>query len=110
MNTLFFKYAVEIERTRSISKAAENLFMAQPNLSKAIKELELEVGFSIFKRNSKGVVPTEKGFEFLAHAKIILEEMTHIKHLTDEENPERQSFSISIPRASTRKSLKILIE
>jgi DNA-binding transcriptional LysR family regulator len=100
MNTLFFKYAVEIERTRSISKAAENLFMAQPNLSKVIKELELEVGFSIFKRNSKGVVPTEKGFEFLAHAKIILEEMTHIKHLTDEENPERQSFSISIPRAS----------
>jgi hypothetical protein len=57
MNTLFFKYAVEIERSRSITKAAENLFMAQPNLSKAIKELEVEVGFTIFKRNSKGVVP-----------------------------------------------------
>jgi DNA-binding transcriptional LysR family regulator len=100
MNTLFFKYAVEIERSRSITKAAENLFMAQPNLSKAIKELELEVGFTIFKRNSKGVVPTEKGFEFLTYAKKILEEMAHIKRLTDEENPERQSFSISIPRAS----------
>jgi DNA-binding transcriptional LysR family regulator len=100
MNTLFFKYAVEIERTRSITKAAENLFMAQPNLSKAIKELETEAGFMIFERNSKGVIPTEKGFEFLAHAKIILEEMSHIKHLTDKENPDRQSFSISIPRAS----------
>jgi DNA-binding transcriptional LysR family regulator len=100
MNTLFFKYAIEIERTRSITKAAENLFMAQPNLSKAIKELELEIGFTVFERSSKGVVPTEKGFEFLVYAKKILEEMTHIKRLTDEENPERQSFSISIPRAS----------
>jgi DNA-binding transcriptional LysR family regulator len=100
MNTLFFKYALEIERTRSITKAAENLFMAQPNLSKAIKELELESGFTIFERNSKGVIPTEKGFKFLAYAKIILEEMNHIRHLADEENPERQSFSISIPRAS----------
>ena len=40
MNTLYFKYAVEVEQTRSITQAAENLFMAQPNLSKAIKELE----------------------------------------------------------------------
>ena len=34
MNTLHFKYAVEVEKTGSISQAAENLFMAQPNLSK----------------------------------------------------------------------------
>ena len=44
MNTLHFKYAVEVERTRSISQAAENLFMAQPNLSKVIKELEDSLG------------------------------------------------------------------
>jgi DNA-binding transcriptional LysR family regulator len=100
MNTLFFKYAVEIERTRSITRAAENLFMAQPNLSKAIKELEAETGFVIFERNSKGVIPTQKGLEFLSYARMILEEMSHIKQLTDEENPDRQSFSISMPRAS----------
>ncbi|MCD7775574.1 MAG: LysR family transcriptional regulator, partial [Clostridiales bacterium] len=40
MNILHLKYAVEIEKTKSISKAAENLFMAPPNLSRAIKELE----------------------------------------------------------------------
>ena len=40
MNTQHLQYIIEIERTRSISQAAENLFMAQPNLSKAIKELE----------------------------------------------------------------------
>ena len=40
MNTLYLRYAVEIEKTRSITQAAENLYMAQPNLSKAVKELE----------------------------------------------------------------------
>jgi hypothetical protein len=40
MNIFFFKYAIEIERTRSITKAAENLSMARPNLSKAIGEME----------------------------------------------------------------------
>jgi DNA-binding transcriptional LysR family regulator len=100
MNTLFFKYAIEIERTRSITKAAENLYMAQPNLSKAIKEVEETIGFSIFERNSKGVIPTQKGLLFLGYARKILEEMEQIHKLTDAENPERQDFSISIPRGS----------
>jgi DNA-binding transcriptional LysR family regulator len=100
MNTLFFKYAIEIERTRSITKAAENLYMAQPNLSKAVKELEETIGFAIFERNSKGVIPTRKGLEFLVYARKILEEMEQINKLTDGENPERQDFSISMPRGS----------
>jgi hypothetical protein len=69
-------------------------------LSKAIRELENEVGFTVFERNSRGAVPTEKGIKFLASARKILNEMENIKGLTDEENPERQSFSVSIPRAS----------
>lgn len=47
MNTLLFKYAVEIEKSGSITKAAQNLYMAQPNLSKAIKDLEAELGYEI---------------------------------------------------------------
>ena len=58
MNTQHLKYAVEVERTGSITQAADNLYMAQPNLSKAIKELEDTLGISIFRRTSKGVVPT----------------------------------------------------
>jgi hypothetical protein len=60
MNTLF-KYAIEIERTRSITKAAENLYMAQPNLSKAIKEVEETVGFSIFRKELQGGCSHPKG-------------------------------------------------
>ena len=72
MNTLHFKYAVEIEKTRSITQAAENLYMAQPNLSKAIKELENNLGITIFRRTSKGVIPTDQGLKFLEYAKQIL--------------------------------------
>ena len=81
MNTLYFKYAVEVEQTRSITQAAENLFMAQPNLSKAIKELEDSLGIIIFERNSKGVTPTKKGMEFLEYAKNILVQLNKMEGL-----------------------------
>ena len=100
MNTLFFKYAIEIERTRSITKAAENLYMAQSNLSKAIKEVEDTLDFSIFERSSKGVIPTRKGVEFLAYARKILDQLDHIRRLADTENTDQQNFSISIPRST----------
>ena len=53
MNTLYFKYAVEVERTGSITQAADNLYMGQPNLSKAIKELEDTFGITIFKGHQR---------------------------------------------------------
>ncbi len=100
MNTLHFKYAVEVERTRSITQAADNLYMAQPNLSKAIKELEDTIGISIFERTPKGVVPTRKGAEFLNYARNILAQIEKMESLYMPENPNRQCFNISIPRGS----------
>ena len=61
MNLTHLRYMVEVERLGSITKAASALYMGQPNLSKAIKEMEREVGIPIFKRSAKGVVATEKG-------------------------------------------------
>lgn len=83
MNTALFKYALEVEKTNSISRAAENLFMAQPNLSKAIKELEESVGFSVFRRTSKGVVPTENGKILLKYAAHIMEQLDEIEKIAD---------------------------
>ena len=83
MNTLFFKYAIEVDRTRSITQAAENLFMAQPNLSKAIKETEEMLGYEIFARTSKGVAPTEKGAEFLKYARNIMKQLDLIESIGD---------------------------
>lgn len=100
MNTLHFKYAIEVERTRSITQAAENLFMAQPNLSKAIKELEDTLGITIFERTSKGVIPTAKGAEFLIYARNVLEQLDKMEQLYIPGDADRQRFRISIPRGS----------
>lgn len=83
MNTLFLRYAVEIEKTGSISKAAENLYTTQPRLSKSIKDLEQSIGIKIFKRTSRGVVPTDDGKEFLLLAKNVLAKVNEIKHISD---------------------------
>ena len=74
MNFIHLKYAVEIEKAGSVSKAAENLFMGQPNLSKAIKELENEIGVTIFFHTPRGVARTEQGKEFLKKAKELVRE------------------------------------
>lgn len=102
MNTLHFKYALEVERVGSISQAAENLFMAQPNLSKAIKELEESLAITIFQRTSKGMVPTEQGLEFLKYAKKILIQLENMEaiYIPKEERMSRQCLRVSIPRGS----------
>jgi DNA-binding transcriptional LysR family regulator len=100
MNTVLFKYAVEVERTRSISRAAKNLMMAQPNLSKAIKELEESLGFAIFDRTPKGVTPTGKGNVFLDYARSILSQVDSIKALSASSDKNIQKFSITVSRGS----------
>ncbi len=100
MNLSYLQYAVEIEKTGSINKAAENLYMAQPNLSRAIKELESSLGISIFVRSSKGMLLTPEGEEFLHYAKKILGEVDAIEKLYKHDGAKTQRFSISVPRAS----------
>lgn len=62
-------YAITISDYGSMNKAAESLFISQPTLTNAVKELENEVGINIFNRSGKGVVPTQEGEEFLTYAR-----------------------------------------
>ncbi len=100
MNLLYLQYAVEIEKTGSINKAAENLYMGQPNLSRAIKELEASLGITIFSRSSKGMTITPQGEEFLHYAKKVLNEVDIIENLYKNGVVKKEHFSISVPRAS----------
>ncbi len=100
MNTLHLKYALEVEKTGSITQAAENLYMNQPNLSKAIKELEETLGFALFKRTPKGAVPTPRGREFLGRAREILAQLDELEGAYKPSATSMQSFRLSIPRAS----------
>lgn len=100
MNILHLKYAVEVAKTNSISKAAENLYMGQPNLSRAIKELEESLGIVIFDRTTKGISVTPDGEEFLQYARRIIREVDEIEDLYKNARTKKQRFSACVPRAS----------
>lgn len=100
MNILHLKYAVEVAKTQSISKAADNLYMGQPNLSRAIKELEESLGITIFKRTSKGITTTPDGDEFLRRAQRIVAQVDEVEEIYRSKRSHKQSFSVCVPRAS----------
>ena len=99
MNTQHFIYALEVAKAGSITLAADNLYMSQPTLSKAIKDLESSLSFAVFKRTSKGVVPTQKGAEFLAYAKKIVTQIERMEQALYAKGTTHQLFSLAIPRA-----------
>ncbi|MGN0353188.1 MAG: LysR family transcriptional regulator [Roseburia sp.] len=68
------KYAIAVADFGSMNEAAKQLFISQPSLSGAMKELETELGFSIFLRSNRGIVITPEGEEFLGYARQVTEQ------------------------------------
>ena len=99
MNILHMKYAVEVARLGSLNKAAETLMIATPNISRSIKELEADLGITIFKRSAKGVVLTPDGEEFLDYATDILNRIDRMEQSYRDGSHKKRKFSISVPRA-----------
>ena len=99
MNILHMKYAVEVAKLGSLNKAAESLLIAQPNISRSIKELEADLGISIFNRSAKGMFLTPEGEEFVRYAKSILKQIDEVEMHYKQGAPKKQRFSISVPRA-----------
>lgn len=99
LNLLHMKYAVEVARLGSLNKAAESLLTAQPNISRSIKELEADLGISIFSRSAKGMVLTPAGEEFINYAQSILKQIDDVEALYKQGLPKKQKFSVSVPRA-----------
>lgn len=97
MNVLYMKYAVEIAKAGSVNRAAEKLYVAQPNLSRAVKELEADLGISLFKRTAKGMTLTRDGERFVAYAERILKEMDDLRSLFGGGAKNRIVFSLSAP-------------
>lgn len=93
------KYAVEVARLGSLNKAAEALMIAQPNISRSIKELEADLGITIFQRSAKGMVLTPDGEEFMDYARDILLRIDKIEQSYRDGSHKKRKFSISVPRA-----------
>lgn len=99
MNILHMKYAVEVAKVGSLNKAAETLLIAAPNVSRSIKELEADIGISIFERTAKGMELTPEGEEFINYAKGILRQIDEVESFYKKGSAKKQKFSISVPRA-----------
>ena len=100
LNILHMRYAAEVARLGSLNKAAESLMVAQPNISRSIKELEANLGITIFRRSTKGMVLTPDGEEFMDYARDILHRIDKIEQSYRDGSHKKRKFSISVPRAS----------
>lgn len=100
MNLLHMKYAVTVAKTNSINKAAKKLFVGQSALSRAIKELEADIGISLFERSAKGMTLTAEGETFIDCAENILSRVDMVENMFKKDKTEKLKFSVSVPRAS----------
>ena len=89
------RYLIKIVQTGSINLAAQELFLAQPSLSKAMSELEKEMGLSIFVRSHRGVTLTEEGSRFLAYARQVVEQADLLEQHYKGGHNVRRVFAIS---------------
>ena len=88
-------YIVKIVETGSMNEAAKQLFITQPSLSNAVRDLEREMGIEIFIRNPKGITLTKDGVEFLSYARQILEQTALLEERYKSKNTNRELFSVS---------------
>ena len=88
------KYVVEVAERGSITEAAKALFIAQPSLSAAVRELEEEAGITIFLRNSRGILLTQEGVEFLGYARQVVQQAALIedKYIAHSPPPQPPAF------------------
>lgn len=88
-------YVVTVAQTGSMTEAAHQLYVSQPNLTSAIHKLEAELGFPIFRRFNKGSIPTADGESFLAYARQILEQVNLVENKFLHVQRLRPKFSVS---------------
>lgn len=89
------KYAVTAADKGTMSEAAQSLFIAQPSLTNAIKDLEKELGIIIFHRTNKGIIISNEGNEFLGYARQVLQQMNMIEEKYIDNDSHKQIFSVS---------------
>ncbi len=78
-----------------MSRAADGLFISQPSLSSSIKELEKEIGITIFLRTTKGVVPTNEGADFLSYARQVYQQYDLLTQKYSSRNGIKRKFGVS---------------
>ncbi len=97
MNLQYLKYALAVARTGSMSGAAESLSVAQPNLSRAVKELETQLGIAIFDRTRTGMTVTPEGERFLSAGERLLRDLGELETMFKSETAPREVITLLCP-------------
>lgn len=88
-------YIIGVSESGSFNKAAENLYISQPSLTAAIKEVEKEFNISIFNRTSKGISLTQDGKEFIQYARQVYAQYENLLEKFGAESKRKKKFSVS---------------
>ena len=88
------KYIIGVSETGSINKASECLYVSQPSLTAAIKDVEHEFSITIFNRSSKGISLTSEGKEFIQYARQVYAQYENLVDRFGDEN--KKKFRISL--------------
>lgn len=89
------RYVITISETGSLNKAAELLYVAQPSLTGAVKELERELGITIFHRSGRGVSLTNEGLEFITYARQVYYQYETLMGKYGKAGKRRKKFGVS---------------
>lgn len=95
MNLRHLKYYVATAETGQVSRAANALSISQSSVTSAIKDLEAELGASLFHRIAQGMELTDAGREFLASAREILEKVDDARRLTRRRSKAKGRVSLA---------------
>lgn len=88
-------YAITVANASSMNEAARSLFISQPSLSAAIKELEEEIGVELFRRTNRGISLTPEGEEFIGYARQVTEQYRLIESRYISKEKVRKKFGVS---------------
>lgn len=89
------KYVITVAETGTISDAAKKLFISQPSLTNAVRELEKEMGITIFDRTNKGISVSKDGEVFLGYARQVLEQASLLESTYKNQPDRKQQFCVS---------------
>ena len=100
MDTNNLRYFAAVAQYGSITRAARAMYISQPPLSHIIKQLDKEMGLTLFRRTSQGTRLTLDGQRILAHSKVILREMDQLRHLSTARKQDCGCLNVSMTRFS----------
>ena len=95
MTLIQLQYLITIAETNSLNKAAEQLYVSQPSLTSSMKELEKELGITLFYRSVRGVTLTNDGAEFLLYAKQIYGQYETVLEKYGKGGERKKKFAVS---------------